>query len=161
VWYGAGAGDGLRSVGEAYLPLTKSGCSILPTARHLRAGDFLRHALPARASLGQQRSWPVRTGAKHEKRTALWEDTRPQMWCMPDQTITRRGIKEIVAARSQKYYTLPQEVSLYTTALCALWNIPPYQTGVPCGSYVPRGRRVRVRDRYPPPSLTGGRSTTY
>jgi hypothetical protein len=32
------AGDGLRSVGEEYLPLTKSVCSILPTARHLRAG---------------------------------------------------------------------------------------------------------------------------
>jgi hypothetical protein len=32
------SGDGLRSVGEAYLPLTKSGCSILPVARHLRAG---------------------------------------------------------------------------------------------------------------------------
>ena len=48
------------------------------------------HSRPA-LSLGQQRSWPVRTGPKHEKRTALWEDTRPQMWCMPDQTITRRG----------------------------------------------------------------------
>jgi hypothetical protein len=37
-WYRGVAGDGLRSVGEAYLPLTKSGCSILPVARHLRAG---------------------------------------------------------------------------------------------------------------------------
>jgi hypothetical protein len=62
---------------------------------------------------------------------------------------------------SEVLYAPPQRVSLYFTALCALWNIRPYQTGVPCGSYVPRGRRVRVRDRYPPPSLTGGRSTTY
>jgi hypothetical protein len=38
LWYGVVAGDGLRSVGEEYLPLTKSGCSILPTARYLRAG---------------------------------------------------------------------------------------------------------------------------
>jgi hypothetical protein len=61
VWYGVVAGDGLRSVGEAYLPLTKSGCSILPTARHSRAGA---QVLPARASLKQRRSWPYRDGEK-------------------------------------------------------------------------------------------------
>ena len=38
LWYGGVAGDGLRSVGVEDLPLTKSGCSILPTARLLRVG---------------------------------------------------------------------------------------------------------------------------
>ena len=33
-----GAGEGLRSVGEEALPSSKSVCSILPLARHLRAG---------------------------------------------------------------------------------------------------------------------------
>jgi hypothetical protein len=35
VWYGVGAGEGLRSDGVDDLPLSKSGCSILPIARHL------------------------------------------------------------------------------------------------------------------------------
>ena len=38
VWYGGVAGEGLRSVGEEALPSSKSVCSILPIARHLRAG---------------------------------------------------------------------------------------------------------------------------
>src|SRR5215218_1123754 len=38
VWYGRGAGDGLRSVGEEALPSSKSVCSILPIAHHSRAG---------------------------------------------------------------------------------------------------------------------------
>ena len=62
----------------------------------------------------------------------------PLMWYMPDQTITRRGIKEIVAARSWDYHTLPEGLALYTTALCALWNIQLSRTGVRCGRYVPR-----------------------
>ena len=42
VWYGVVergvAGEGLRSVGVEALPSSKSVCSILPLARHLRAG---------------------------------------------------------------------------------------------------------------------------
>src|SRR5215213_376718 len=38
VWYGGVAGDGLRSVGEDFLPSSKSVCSILPIAHHSRAG---------------------------------------------------------------------------------------------------------------------------
>ncbi len=38
LWYGVGAGEGLRSVGEEALPSSKSVCSILPIVRHLRAG---------------------------------------------------------------------------------------------------------------------------
>ena len=38
VWYGGGAGDGLRSGGEEALPSSKSVCSILPIAHHSRAG---------------------------------------------------------------------------------------------------------------------------
>src|SRR5215210_6174828 len=38
VWYGGGAGDGLRSGGEEALPSSKSVCSILPIAHHWRAG---------------------------------------------------------------------------------------------------------------------------
>src|SRR5215211_817232 len=38
VWYGGVAGEGLRSDGVDDLPLSKSICSILPIARHLRAG---------------------------------------------------------------------------------------------------------------------------
>jgi hypothetical protein len=37
VWWG-GSGEGLRSDREEVLPLSKSKCSILPTARRLRAG---------------------------------------------------------------------------------------------------------------------------
>jgi hypothetical protein len=50
---------------------------------------------------------------------------RPPMWCMPDQTILRRGIKEIV-------HTLPEGTSLYSTALCAMWNIHSLHPGVGC-----------------------------
>jgi hypothetical protein len=49
VWYGGGAGDGLRSGGEEALPSSKSVCSILPIARHLRAGSS-RASHPARSS---------------------------------------------------------------------------------------------------------------
>ena len=38
LWYGGVASEGLRSDGVDYLPPSKSGCSILPLARHLRAG---------------------------------------------------------------------------------------------------------------------------
>jgi hypothetical protein len=38
LWYGGVAGDGLRSVGEDFLPSSKSVCSILPITRRLRAG---------------------------------------------------------------------------------------------------------------------------
>src|SRR5215208_1426268 len=38
VWYGGVAGEGLRSDGVDDLPLSKSVCSILPIARHFRAG---------------------------------------------------------------------------------------------------------------------------
>ena len=38
MWYGGGAGDGLRSGGEEALPSSKSVCSILPIAHHWRAG---------------------------------------------------------------------------------------------------------------------------
>src|SRR5215218_9106232 len=38
VWYGGFAGDGLRPVGEDFLPSSKSVCSILPIAHHSRAG---------------------------------------------------------------------------------------------------------------------------
>jgi hypothetical protein len=43
------ASEGLRSVG-ATSP-SKSVCSILPIARHLRAGEFFRVYTPARTSL--------------------------------------------------------------------------------------------------------------
>ena len=53
------AGDGLRSVGVEDLPPTKSVCSILPTARHLRAGArthparaFVIPVVPARLDRG-------------------------------------------------------------------------------------------------------------
>jgi len=38
LWYGGVAGEGLRSDGVDDLPLSKSVCSILPIARHFRAG---------------------------------------------------------------------------------------------------------------------------
>ena len=38
LWYGGVAGEGLRSDGVDDFPPSKSGCSILPLARHLRAG---------------------------------------------------------------------------------------------------------------------------
>jgi hypothetical protein len=57
---------------------------------------------------------------------------RPHMWCIPDQTILRRGIKEIVVARCWEHHTLPEGPTLYTTALCALWNIHPLHKGVGC-----------------------------
>jgi hypothetical protein len=53
------------------------------------------------------------------------------------------GRKEIVAARFQDYYTLPEGLALYTRALCALWNIQLSRTGVQCGRQVPRYGRVR------------------
>jgi hypothetical protein len=40
VWYGGVAGEGLRSVGEDYLPSSKSVCSILPIARGLSDRGF-------------------------------------------------------------------------------------------------------------------------
>jgi hypothetical protein len=46
LWYSEGAGEGLRSVGVEVLPPSKSICSILPTARRLRAESRTR--LPAR-----------------------------------------------------------------------------------------------------------------
>jgi hypothetical protein len=46
LWYGVGAGDGLRSVGAEALPPSKGACSILPTARHFWAGARTLH--PAR-----------------------------------------------------------------------------------------------------------------
>jgi hypothetical protein len=45
---------------------------------------------------------------------------------MPDQTILRRGIKEIVAARFRDHHTLREGPPLYITALCAMWNIYSY-----------------------------------
>jgi hypothetical protein len=48
LWYGEVAGEGLRSVG-AVSP-SKSVCSILPLARHLRTGEGSSALTPARAS---------------------------------------------------------------------------------------------------------------
>src|SRR5215203_7548607 len=50
-WYGGVAGEGLRSVGVDPLPSSKSVCSILPLARHLRAGELFSASTPARTSL--------------------------------------------------------------------------------------------------------------
>jgi len=44
LWYGEVAGEGLRSVGAA--SPSKSVCSILPLARHLRAGEIASGAQP-------------------------------------------------------------------------------------------------------------------
>src|ERR687894_798573 len=49
LWYGVVAGEGLRSVGAA--SPSKSVCSILPLARHLRAGEVISGSTPARGSL--------------------------------------------------------------------------------------------------------------
>jgi hypothetical protein len=49
LWYGGVAGDGLRSVGAA--SPSESVCSILPLARHLRAGEVFSGSTPARTSL--------------------------------------------------------------------------------------------------------------
>src|SRR5215211_5757415 len=46
LWYGGFAGEGLRSVGAA--SPSKSVCSILPLARHLRAGEGSSMLTPAR-----------------------------------------------------------------------------------------------------------------
>jgi hypothetical protein len=46
LWYGVVAGDGLRSVGVEALPPSKGACSILPTARHLRAGASPGYGYP-------------------------------------------------------------------------------------------------------------------
>src|SRR5918998_3975567 len=51
LWYGVGAGDGLRSVGAEALPPSKGACSILPTARHFWAGA--RTLRPARIKTDQ------------------------------------------------------------------------------------------------------------
>jgi hypothetical protein len=56
VWYGGCAGDGLRSGLCARLP-TKSVCSIVPLARHLRAGGS-RASHPAAVRL-YRRSGPL------------------------------------------------------------------------------------------------------
>jgi hypothetical protein len=50
-WYGVVAGEGLRSVGVDPLPSSKSVCSILPIARHWRAGEIFGLLPPARTSL--------------------------------------------------------------------------------------------------------------
>src|SRR5215208_38259 len=66
-------------------------------------------------------SWAHRTGAKHEKRTALWEDARPQMWCMPDHPISGRGIGEIVSPSSVPII-LPRKGSLSAPQHLVLWG---------------------------------------
>jgi hypothetical protein len=53
-------------------------------------------------------------------------------------------------ARSWDHHTLPEGPPLYTTALCALWNIHTSQPGVRYSRYVHGERRVRGWDRYPP-----------
>jgi len=68
---------------------------------------------------------------------------------------------EIVAARLRHYHTLPEELALYTTALCALWNIQHSRTGVRCSRYVPRDGRVGGQDSYLPPPRTRGSHATY
>jgi hypothetical protein len=62
---------------------------------------------------------------------------RPQIWCLPGQTTSGRGEKEIVVARYRDYHTLPERLALYAEALCALWNIQLSSAGVPCSR--PRG----------------------
>ena len=51
VWYGGVAGEGLRSVGEDFLPSSKSMCSILPIVRRLSDRGFRVPALSLAALL--------------------------------------------------------------------------------------------------------------
>ena len=51
MWYGGGAGEGLRSDGVDDLPLSKSECSILPIARRLSDRGFRVPALSLAALL--------------------------------------------------------------------------------------------------------------
>jgi hypothetical protein len=67
---------------------------------------------------------------------------------MPDQTILRRGIKEIVAARCWNHHTLPEGSALYTTARCAMWNIHSFHSGVVYSRYVASCCHVREQDCY-------------
>jgi hypothetical protein len=46
---------------------------------------------------------------------------------MPSQMIAGRGRKEIVAARCWDHHTLPEGLTLYTTALCAMWHINSFR----------------------------------
>jgi hypothetical protein len=79
-WYGGVAGEGLRSVGVDPLPSSKSVCSILPLARHLRAGEVFSASTPARGSLlkpaaGQQVQPPIdRQGSYHRQRCEYPEE---------------------------------------------------------------------------------------
>jgi hypothetical protein len=93
-------------------------------------------------SLAPRRSWPVRTGTKHEIGPRHERKRGPQMWCAGPADLREGDKKEIVAARACGHHTLPEGPPLYTTALCTLWNIHPYRTGVPCNCYVARERRV-------------------
>src|SRR5215211_1959014 len=62
VWYGGVAGEGLRSDGVDDLPLSKSVCSILPIARHLRAGESSAgHANPGPRLAAKASGGPIGT----------------------------------------------------------------------------------------------------
>jgi hypothetical protein len=79
---------------------------------------------------------------------------RPQMWCMPDQTISifRRGDK---GDRRSPVLGPPfaerRATAVYHSTLCYVEHIFLHR-GVRYCRYVTRERRVRGRDRYLPPS---------
>jgi len=75
-------------------------------------------------------------GYGHKKEPRHGRKCGPQMWCMPDQPITGRGIKEIVAAQSWYHHTPPAGPPLCPTILSAMRNIHPLLIGVGCGRYV-------------------------
>src|SRR5215208_7394944 len=57
---------------------------------------------------------------------------RHPLWCMPDQPITGRGMKEIVTARSWIHHTLPEGLPLCPMTQSAMGHIHPLYIGVWC-----------------------------
>jgi hypothetical protein len=94
LWYGVGAGEGLRSVGAA--SPSKSVCSILPLARHLRAGEIVSGSTPARGRAGSpHRTWrgpslcpaPMPLGVSYvrfEPANLYMRNIIPDGWAAPD-----------------------------------------------------------------------------
>jgi hypothetical protein len=62
-----------------------------------------------------------------KKDRVLWEETRPQMWCLPDHPISRRGRKEIVSPIWVSPYAPERAVAVRYDTLCPVAHIFLYR----------------------------------